>query len=73
MTETKRKIAILGGGVGAMAVTDTWLGNPKVGDIHLIAPFAMGIPCLFAGFVLFTRADRLPLWPHRAGASRVDS
>ena len=58
---------------GAMAVTDTWLGNPKVGDIHLIAPFAMGIPCLFAGFVLFTRADRLPLWPHRAGASRVDS
>ena len=51
---------------GAMAVVDTWLGNPKVGDIHLIAPFAMGIPALFAGFVLFTRNTDLALWPRRA-------
>ena len=47
---------------GAMALVDTWLGNPKVGDIHLISPFAMGIPALFAGFTLFARSP-LRLWP----------
>ena len=48
---------------GAMALVDTWLGNPKIGDIHLISPFAMGIPFLFATFVLFAKNPDLPLWP----------
>ena len=55
---------------GAMAFVDTWLGNPKVGDIHLISPFAMGIPFLFAGFVLFARNPDLPLWPNHDAQQR---
>ena len=53
---------------GAMALVDTWLGNPKVGDIHLISPFAMGIPFLFATFALFAKNPDMPLWPHHKGA-----
>lgn len=49
---------------GSMAFIDAWLGNPKVENVHLIAPFAMGIPFLFAAFTLFARSD-LPMWPHK--------
>jgi uncharacterized membrane protein len=48
---------------GTMAFVDTWLGNPQVGDIHLISPFAMGIPFLFAAFQLFARNSDMPMWP----------
>ncbi len=58
---------------GSMAFVDTWLGNPKVGDIHLISPFAMGIPFLFAAFILFARNPDLPLWPHHDPRESVDS
>ncbi len=53
---------------GAMALVDTWLGNPKIGDIHLISPFAMGIPFLFATFMLFAKSPDMPLWPHHPRA-----
>lgn len=51
---------------GCMAFVDAWLGNPKVQDIHLISPFAMGIPFLFASFILFARNPDIPIWPHQA-------
>ena len=51
---------------GCMAIVDTWLGNPLVEDIHLISPFAMGIPFLFAAFTLFGRIPDMPLWPRKA-------
>ncbi|MGB7654831.1 MAG: carotenoid biosynthesis protein [Novosphingobium sp.] len=51
---------------GCMAFVDTWLGNPKVQDVHLISPFAMGIPFLFAAFTLFARNPKMPFWPHQA-------
>ena len=53
---------------GAMALVDTWLGNPKIGDIHLISPFAMGIPFLFAMFALFAKNPDMPLWPQHPRA-----
>lgn len=53
------------GAYGCMAFIDSWLGNPKVEDIHLISPFAMGIPFLFATFVLFARNPQMPLWPRK--------
>ena len=49
---------------GGMAAIDTWLGYPEIGDIHLISPFAMGIPALFATFQIFANRIDLPLWPH---------
>jgi putative membrane protein len=53
---------------GIMAFVDTWLGNSQVGDIHLISPFAMGIPFLFAAFQLFARNPDMPTWPrHELG------
>ena len=58
---------------GMMAFVDTWLGNPKVGDIHLISPFAMGIPFLFAGFNLFARNPDLRLWPLHDARKSLDS
>ncbi|MEQ1497387.1 MAG: carotenoid biosynthesis protein [Novosphingobium sp.] len=51
-------------GYGSMAFIDAWLGNPKVEDVHLISPFAMGIPFLFAAFTLFARNPDMPIWPH---------
>lgn len=33
---------------GTMALVDTWLGYPEIEDVHLISPFAMGIPFIFA-------------------------
>lgn len=52
------------GAYGSMAFIDAWLGYPEIDDIHLITPFAMGIPFLFATYHLFTRRTDLPLWPH---------
>lgn len=51
---------------GCMAFTDSWLGSAKVANVHLIAPFAMGIPFLFASFILFARNPQMPLWPHKS-------
>jgi uncharacterized membrane protein len=48
---------------GTMAIIDAWLGYPEIEDIHLISPFAMGIPFLFASFRLFADRTDLPLWP----------
>ena len=48
---------------GAMAVIDAWLGRRQIDDIHLISPFAMGIPAMFASFHIFIKSD-YPLWPH---------
>ena len=55
-----------------MAAVDSWLGYPEIGDIHLISPFAMGIPALFASFEIFANRTDLPLWPHHdhAGSKR---
>lgn len=49
---------------GSMAAIDAWLGYPEIDDIHLISPFAMGIPFLFASFQIFANRSDLPLWPH---------
>lgn len=49
---------------GGMSVIDAWLGYPQIDDIHLISPFAMGIPALFASFRIFADRPDLPLWPH---------
>lgn len=51
---------------GSMAFIDAWLGSPKVRNVHLIAPFAMGIPFLFAAFTLFARNPKMPFWPQQA-------
>ncbi len=53
---------------GGMAAIDSWLGRHQITDIHLISPFAMGIPAMFASFHIFTKSD-YPMWPHhdRAG------
>jgi len=51
------------GAYGGMAAVDAWLGYPQIRDIHLISPFAMGIPALFASFQLFANRTDLPLWP----------
>jgi uncharacterized membrane protein len=48
---------------GMMALIDAWLGYPEIEDIHLISPFVMGIPFLFATFKLFAERTDLPLWP----------
>lgn len=52
---------------GSMAFIDAWLGYPEIEDIHLITPFAMGIPFLFATYHLFARRTDLPLWPNPSG------
>jgi len=57
------------GAYGGMAVVDSWLGYPEIGDIHLISPFAMGIPALFASFEIFANRTDLPLWPHHDNAA----
>lgn len=49
---------------GSMAVIDAWLGYPEIDDIHLISPFVMGIPALFASVQIFANRPDLPLWPH---------
>lgn len=56
------------GAYGTMALVDTWLGYPEIEDIHLISPFVMGIPFLFASFKIFAQRTDLPLWPqlHKA-------
>lgn len=51
------------GGYGGMAAVDAWLGYPQIRDIHLISPFAMGIPALFASVQIFANRTDLPLWP----------
>ena len=51
------------GGYGGMAVVDAWLGYPEIRDIHLVSPFAMGIPALFASVQIFTNRQDWPLWP----------
>lgn len=51
------------GAYGTMAFIDAWLGYPEIDDIHLITPFAMGIPFLFASFQIFARRVDLPLLP----------
>jgi putative membrane protein len=48
---------------GMMALIDAWLGYPEIEDIHLISPFVMGIPFLFASFKLFAQRTDIPLWP----------
>ena len=55
------------GAYGSMAVVDAWLGYPEIDDIHLITPFAMGIPFLFASYHLFARRTDMPLWPRQSG------
>jgi uncharacterized membrane protein len=52
---------------GSMAIIDAWLGYPEIEDVHLISPFAMGIPFLFASFKLFAERTDLPLWPWQHG------
>ena len=47
-----------------MAAIDAWLGYPEIDDVHLISPFAMGIPAFFASFHIFANRTDLPLWPH---------
>ncbi len=46
---TSPLVAFLPIGVyGTMALVDTWIGYPQIEDVHLISPFAMGIPYIFA-------------------------
>ncbi len=53
------------GAYGLMALIDAWLGYPEIEDVHLISPFVMGIPFLFATFRLFADRNDLPFWPTR--------
>jgi uncharacterized membrane protein len=55
---------------GGMAIIDTWLGYPEIEDVHLISPFAMGIPFIFASFILFAVRTDLPMWPWHHDAQR---
>jgi uncharacterized membrane protein len=53
---TERLVALAAIGIYfGMALIDTVVGSPKVQDIHLIAPFAMGIPAAAATMLLFRR------------------
>ena len=58
---------------GGMAVADSWLGYPEIDDIHLISPFAMGIPALFATLQIFANRMDLPMWPGRDPTAGKDS
>jgi uncharacterized membrane protein len=58
--ETRFMAFLAVGSYGAMAFIDAWIGYPEIDDIHLITPFAMGIPFLFATFRLFTHRSDLP-------------
>ena len=37
----------------AMALVDAVLGSPRVQDVHMIAPFAMGLPAALAAIAIF--------------------
>lgn len=56
------------GAYGALAAVDTWLGYPQIADIHLISPFAMGIPFFFASVQILINRSDLPFWPFGSAA-----